>query len=282
MKTHLSKKIKINYTFLYLIIIPFNILLAQKNDVKHPILKDEFLSSVGVFLPSKKVSIGVDGSTPNDKINFNSSFNLNNNEVTPFLNFAWRFAKKWKLGVEYFSIKNANKATLKEDIVFENITFKKGTNTRGGFGLNMYRVFVGRSFLRGLKYEFGAGLGIHALNTNAFIEGNILISEGDINFERRAVSASIPLPNLGLWYFYTPTTKLAFIARVDWFGLTLGKYSGILWNIAPGIKYQVFKNIGFGVDYRFFRFKANVNQSRWKGNFDMTFHGLLFVININF
>ncbi len=273
---------KVLLSILLITFLSFNSLFSQNNDDKHPILKDKFTGNIGVYVPSKKVSFGLDGSSPNDIINFSDSFNLNDNEVTPFFNFAWRFSEKWKLGVEYFGIKNANKLELEEDIVFDNITFKKGSNIRGGFGVNMYRIFVGRSFSRGLKHEFGAGLGIHALNTSAFIEGDVQSTEGDVSFERRAVSALIPLPNIGIWYYYAPTNKLALVARLDWFGITVGDYSGGLWNVAPGIKYQLFKNVGIGVDYRYFLFRASVNKTDWKGEFNMTFQGPLFAINVNF
>jgi len=273
---------KFNSIYLILTLLSFNTLFSQNTNDKHPILTSKFQGVAGIYIPAKKIAISADGSAPNKDINFSEAFNFNNSEVTPFFNFNWRFSKKWKLGVEYFAIKNANKAVLKEDIVFDNITFKEGTNIRGGFGINMYRVFIGRSFSRGFKHEFGAGLGVHALNTNAFIEGDVLTSEGDISFEKRRVSALIPLPNLGFWYYYTPTPKIALVARLDWFGITVGEYSGSLWNIAPGIKYQLFKNIGLGVDYRYFLLKARVNQSDWNGNFDMSFQGPLLVLTANF
>jgi hypothetical protein len=254
----------------------------EKASEKHPILTDRFQFEAGIFFPSKNVKIGANGSSPNDNISFGETFNLNDSETTIFFKFDWHFSKKWKLSVESFSIQNAKKVDLKEDIEFEDIVFKKGSNIRGGFGLNMYRIYVGRTFSRGLKHEFGAGLGIHALNTSAFIEGDVLSSEGDLNFERRAVSALVPLPNLGAWYYYAPTSKWAFIARLDWFGITVGDYSGSLWNIAPGIKYQLFKHIGVGIDYRYFIVKANVNKTDWKGQFSMNFNGPLFVVHTNF
>ena len=276
-----------NQVILSFIAILFSgFLFSQEESEKHPILTDRFQAEAGIFLPSKTVKIGAEasGTVPGEgtEINFGDTFDFNDNEATLFLNFEWRFAKKWKLGVEYFDVKTAKEAELDEDIVFDNITFEKGTNIRGGFGINMYRIYVGRSFSRGLKHEFGAGLGVHALNTSAFVEGDVLTSEGDLNFERRAVSALVPLPNIGLWYYYTPTTKLALTARLDWFGITIGDYSGSLWNIAPGIKYQIFKNVGLGVDYRYFIVSANVNKSDWNGSFDMTFNGPLFVVHANF
>ncbi len=283
--------------FLFLITIPWQTIFAQENKIlkdkektfeaketseKHQILSDRFHFEIGLFVPSKKIKIGANGSVPNQDYDFGNSFHLNDNESTLFLHFEWYFTKKWKFSVENFSIKNANKVELEEDIIWEDIVFKEGSSVRAGYGINLYRIYVGRTFSKGLKHEFGAGLGVHALNTNVFIEGNAVINNDEIKFERRNVSAIIPLPNIGLWYYYAPNSKWAFIARMDWFSLTIGEYSGSLYDIASGIKYQVFKNIGVGVDYRYFFVKAHVNNLDWNGEFNMGFNGPLISVHANF
>ena len=216
------------------------------------------------------------------EIDFVETFRLNDNESTLFLHIVWYFSKKWKLSIENFSIKNANTVMLEEDIVWEEIVFKEGSHVKGGFGTNLYRVFIGRIFSKGLKHEFGAGLGVHALDANAFIEGEAVIDETEIRFERLPVSAVIPLPNIGLWYYYAPNTKWAFIARADWFSLTVNEYSGSLYDISPGVKYQIYKNFGVGIDYRYFYLKANVNEDNWDGQFNMGFKGPILTLHANF
>jgi len=270
------------FVFFLVAIVSFKFTYSQEEIDKNPILTDKFHIDAGAFFPAKKVKFGADASSPNDLINFSDSFDFNDNEITPYLKFDWRFAKKWKLTGEFFRIINAQKAELKEDVVFEDIIFKQGTFVRAGFGFNLYRVYVGRSFSRGFKHEFGGGIGVHALNTTAFIEGEVLVNEEDFVFEKRKVSALLPLPNIGLWYYYTPNAKWTLVASVDWFAITIGEYSGGLLDIVPGIKYQVFKNIGIGLDYRYFNVYAKLDQSNWKGKFDMSFQGPMVSINANF
>lgn len=274
------------FSFLFLLIATFQYTLAQSNDEKHPFLTNKYRIYAGVFLPAKTINIGADGSSPNDEINFEDSFQLNDNEPTLFLKFDWKFAKMWIVSGEYFSVKNAHTLSLEKDIEWEDIVFEKGSSVRGGFGINMFRTFVGRIISTGDKHEFGGGLGAHLMNTNAFIEGHLNISDSDdneiIKFEKRRVSATIPLPNIGLWYYFAPSKKWLLTARVDWFGISVGEYSGILWNVAPSVNYQIFKNIGIGLDYRFFKLKAKVNKTDWNGNFNMTFQGPLFTINASF
>ena len=136
----------------------------------------------------------------------------------------------------------------------------------------------------GPKHSLGAGLGVHAMNVGAFIEGEVKSNDDRIDgtFQKRRVSALIPLPNIGAWYHWAPNTKWAFIARADWFGITIDKYSGGLWNIAPGVRYQIIKNFGLGLDYRFLLFNARVTEDNWKGRFNMDFTGPSITLHGNF
>ena len=253
---------------------------------KHPILEDKFYIEAGIFIPQKNIQLGANGSSDNDEVDFGETFDLNDNEITPFFNAEWRWNKKWRLAVEYFGVNNGSSATLQDDIKWEDITFKKGSFVRGGIEFNLVRVFVGRVISSGPKHSLGGGLGIHAINIGAFIEGEgeLETDDGEIvrKFEKKRVSALIPLPNIGGWYHWAPNEKWAFVARVDWFGITIDKYSGGLWNVAPGVKYQIIKNLGVGLDYRFFFLNARVNETNWDGKFEMDFQGPLLTIHANF
>jgi hypothetical protein len=256
---------------------------AQDED-KNPLLTDQFYLEAGVFIPSKNINLGADGSTPNDEIDFGETFNFNDNQATMFLNLEWRWNKKWRLTGEYFAVNNARRVELEEDIEFEDIIFEKGTFVRGGIDFKLYRIFVGRIISTGQKHSLGGGLGIHAMDVGAFIEGELKTNVDDIAFEKekRDVSVLLPLPNIGAWYHYAPTKKWAFTTRLDWFGISIDNYSGGLWNIAPGIKYQIIKNLGIGLDYRFFFLNARVSETNWKGKFDMDYTGPLFTLHGNF
>ena len=249
---------------------------------KHPILSDKFMFNTGVYFSTKFLKIGVNGEGPHEIIDLNKAFDLNANEATFFFNFHWRFTKKWSLSSEYFSIRNGNKWELEEDIPWGDVTFKKGSNVRVKFGLDMYRIFIGRSILQRQHHEFGVGLGVHDLQIGASITGDAYINDSDFNFEKKSISANAPLPNLGFWYFYAPNSKWGLSYKLDWFGITVGEYFGSLWNIAPAVNYQLFKHIGVGLSYRYFKFTAKVNKTNWNGRFDMIFQGPLFSISGNF
>lgn len=254
---------------------------AQEVD-RNPLLVDKFYIEAGIFIPQKELKLKASGESDNSDIDFSESFNFNDNQVTPFLNFEWRWNEKWRLTAEGFAVNNAARAELDRDIVLDSITFEKGTFARAGVDLAVFRIFVGRIISSGPKHSLGAGLGVHLMNIGLFIEGEVLTSEGDRKFDKKSMDLLLPLPNIGGWYHWTPTPKWALVARVDWFAITIDKYSGGLWDIAPGVRYQFIKNFGMGLDYRFFFLNARVAEGAFDGRFQMDFSGPLVTLHANF
>ena len=260
---------------------------AQSDGDKNPILTDRFLARAALFVPDRSVKVGAEGEiSPGDseEIDFGRTFDLGGTENTLNLDFVWRFSKSkfWSVRGQYFRVRAEKEATLERDIEWEDVTYEAGASVKAGYGLSLYRVFFGRVISTGQKHELGAGLGIHGLNTNAFIEGEAFIGDASAGFRRESVSVFLPLPNIGVWYIWAPTQKWAFTAAVDWFGIKVGDYSGGLWNLSPGVNFQAFKNIGFSVNYHYLNYYADVTQDKWNGSFDMTFQGPSFGVTANF
>ncbi len=260
--------------FLVFIFASNQTVLSQEKEVlKHPILTSKLQLGVGLYIPTRTLRIGVDGSSPNMDIDLNEAFKLNNNDATLQFNFDWRFTKKWKVSLEYFAVSNGSKAVLDHDISWGDYTIKEGSNIDGGVNLDLYRVYIGRILSQGLKHEFGIGLGIHGLDINPFIIGKIYLNDEVQEIDRLSVTSFAPFPNLALWYYYAPNTKWAFTARLDWFGITLEPYTAKLWDFGPSVKYQIIKNLSIGLDYRYFKISAKVDNKNWNGNFYTFYHG---------
>lgn len=276
---------------LALLFLSTQFLFSQNDDNINPILSSKFLVRAGLFSPIQQVKIGANGSVKTDifdDIDFDETFKLNGFQNTFTANFMWRFSKskKWSVSTDYFKIGNENKVTLKEDIEWDDLIFKEGSKIKGGFGLALYKVFFGRVISRGQKHELGGGIGVHALRVNGFIKGNAIVNAGEddehVEFANSEVSAILPLPNFGFWYYYAPHKKWALTAHLDWFGIEIGDVSGVLWNINPGVRYQAFKNIGFSIDYKYLKIGADIDKDDWKGDFSMQFQGPSFTVTGNF
>jgi len=256
---------------------------AINSDKQHPLLSDHFIINTGIFIPTKTFKLRVDGASENELIDFSEDFGFNKSESIFAANFMWRFSrnKKWSLSIEYFGVKSSHRTSIEKDINWDNLTFKAGASLEAKFRLNIYRIFFGRSIIRKQHHELGGGLGVHAMDIRTSLEGNAFANDTSVGFETKSVSVIAPVPNIGFWYYYTPNDKWALTTRVDWFAITIENYGGSLLNIAPGVKYQVFENVGVGLNYRYLKTTFKVDKENWNGEVNMIFKGPLFTISAN-
>jgi len=189
---------------------------AQETGDYHPFLSSKFEIGVGVFVPKKSFEIRVDGSHPEGIIDFEESLKVDNSESTPSVDFHWRFGEKWSFWGQYWKVNSEGGSILTEDAEWEDLVFKEGSFANAGVDLTVARMFIGRTMMSGPRYEFGLGAGLHWMEFGAFLEGEIILEDGETGFQRGNVDASFPLPNVGAWYMYSWSPKWVASARVDW------------------------------------------------------------------
>lgn len=251
---------------------------AQTADDYHPFLSDKFNLDIGLFWPAIDYTLRVDGTNPEDEIDFDKVLRLDDYQTTPSINFRWRFGKKWSFWGQYWDTDTTGGAVLTEDIEWEDVVFKAGTFANTGIDVKVARAFFGREFSVSPKHEFGLGLGFHWMELGTFLEGEVIIDDATTEFQRVNVSADFPMPNIGGWYMYSWSPKWIFQSRLDWLSASIGDYSGSLWDVQAGINYQVFKNFGIGLYYKGYRINLDVDQSDWRGKVTMAQLGPLLTL----
>jgi len=247
--------------------------MAQVAEDYHPFLSDKFNIQLGIFWPDKEYTVRVDGSLPGEEIDFDEELGIKDYEATGSMNFRWRFGEKWSFWGQFWSTSESASGTLEEDIVWEDFIFKEGTFAKANFGTKIGRIFFGRTFSAGPRHEFGAGAGLHWMELDSSIKGEIFIDENTTGFHRAAVHAEFPLPNIGAWYMYSWSPKWVFQSRLDWLSASIGDYSGGLWNAQAGIHWQTFENVGVGLYYNNFLVDLDVDKSDWHGAVETTQSG---------
>jgi hypothetical protein len=60
---------------------------------------------------------------------------------------------------------------------------------------------------------------------------------------------TIPLPSIGFIANYNITPKLQFQSRYDFFYLTVGDYTGTMFELYAGLEYRLFKHFAMGAAY---------------------------------
>jgi hypothetical protein len=256
-------------------------LFAQSGDDRHPMLRDKFTVGLGAFINQKNVKFRVDGSVPGEDIDFDDIWGVDSNDTSFAGVMRWRFGEKWSLWGQFFDTSDGATAVLEEDIHWEDDVLKAGSSVGAGVDLSVARIFFGRIFSAGPRHEFGIGAGFHWLEIGAFVEGEFFVNDESTGFRRDQVDAAAPLPNIGGWYDYAFSPKWIGRARLDWLQVSLGDFSGGLWNSSVGIQYQAFRNVGFGLAYQYFKLDVDVDKSDWNGNADLQYNGPFLSVTAN-
>jgi hypothetical protein len=257
------------------------LLIAQESDQTHPFLSDRFLLSAGAFARQQGFKIGADGSFPEDEIDFDETLGVDDDGVSGSLTFRWKFGEKWSVWGQYFKVNENGGAVLTEDIEWENLVFQEGSTVAAGVHNKVARVFFGRKFSEGPRHEFGLGVGFHWLEIGAFIEGEALINDIPSGFQRGDVDASAPMPNIGGWYYFSPSKRWLLEARLDWLDVSVGDYSGGIWNSSVGVQFQAFKHLGIALNYNYFSLNADVDSDDWSGGAELKYRGPFLALTAN-
>jgi hypothetical protein len=248
---------------------------AQDTDASekyHPFLSDKFHIGLGVYRPSKRAKIGVDADLGGSEIN--DSLEGTDTQSTGSLNFRWRFTKNWSFQGTYWNVNTESQQTLTEDFVFQGEVFQAGSFVRTGLETSIARLFWGRSFFRRPSTDWGVGVGLHWMEIDAFVEGEILVSPpppppNPLNeFRHESTSASVPLPNLGIWYMYSWSPKWVVLTRLDWLDVTIDEFSGTMIDASVGVNYQMSRHFGIGLAVNGFKLEVDIDSTNWKGGIE--------------
>ena len=248
---------------------------AQESRATNPLLVDRWRVTVGAFFSYQDSQLKASGSVPGDEVDFNNRVGVDDSETAPIVMARWRFGEKWSLWGQAWTTSNRGQSVLTEDVVWQDLVFRAGTNVAGGIESTVVRLFFGRTFSTGPRHEFGAGLGLHWLEVEAFLQGDVLTSFGNVGFTRSSVDAALPLPNIGAWYQYAITDRWLIGARVDWLSASVGDYSGSLWNGTVSVQWQLTNHFGLGLNYQLFQLNGDVRDENWRGGAELSNHGPL-------
>ncbi len=240
---------------------------SDSSDKYHPFLSDTFHIGLGVYRPTKKRKIGVDVNLPNDSVQ--DSLDATEDQSTAMVDFRWRYTENWSFQANYWVTSTESRDTLTENFEFGGEVFQAGSFVGSGLDTSIARLFWGRSFFRKPSTDWGVGLGLHWMEIDAFVEGQILAVPGPgTEFRRESASAVAPLPNLGVWYMYSWSPKWVLITRLDWLDVTIEEFSGSLLDASVGVNYQMSDHFGVGLALNAFKLDVTVDTGA-DGKFEL-------------
>jgi opacity protein-like surface antigen len=252
-------------------------LLAQDANY-HPSLTDNFILVVGAFRSDNSFTISAEGQTVDSDgrdIDFGDTVGVDESSTLVNAQLRWKFGKgrKWSLWGQYFASDASGDATLEKDVEWQDVVFGEGSFVDSGVKISVARLFVGRNLYRTDQSDFGIGAGLHNLDISAYIGGEVIVDGESTGYQRLKSSNSQPLPNIGVWYNFSPSYRWLLHGRADWISADIGDYDGTMWNFNAGAGVQVTDHFGLDLSYQYFDIDLNIKKSDWRGSVNMSYNG---------
>ncbi len=248
-------------------------------------LSDRYWFNAGAFFPDVDTSVQVSSTQNNTigtKIDLENDLKLDDKETLPSISAGARISNHFSVNAEYYSLHRKGATSLSRDIVFDDVTYPTGVEVGSSFDSDVYRLTVDWSFIRRENMEFGAAIGLHATQFEVTLSGDGHIGQAALTTEARRRDALAPLPTVGLYGAYAPTSRWTFTGRVDYLSLTIDDYDGRLINAQATASYRLWENISVGAAYRYVDYDVKADKKKWTGELAYTFSGPVIFIQAGF
>ena len=246
-------------------------------DERHPAFENKYTVSLGGLLANRVFNASAGGSVTIDRtapfVDFESDLKVDDSPELFVIELQWQFSENWNLGLQHFNAKRSGSNTLGKTIEWADVIYEVGAEVNAVNGIDMTRIVFTRKLWQNKVHDFRVSVGLHRLEVVARISGEATLGDGSTFFTRSRASASVPIPNVGGVYRYSPSDKWLFGARADWFSASVGNYSGGIWNAATTVNYRVADHIGIGLGYQFFQIDGALTEERWSGDLKIRFNG---------
>jgi hypothetical protein len=221
-----------------------------------------------VFGATANASVGGPVLGVGANIDLTTTLGVNSSTDAFRLDGLYRFNDRHAVGLSWYRVGLSGDKSLNQDILIRDQTIAAGAATQTSLSFNIYRLLYNYSFYHNDKVELAVSPGLYSMQTKFNFA-----AQGTINGVVRTSTVineqvTLPLPSIGLVANYNITPKLQFQSRYDFFYLTIGDYTGSMFELYAGLEYRLFKHFAMGAAYD--RLTAGL-----KGNGDQGF-------NINF
>jgi hypothetical protein len=217
-----------------------------------PEMKDKLMVRGGwayVFGATANVAVGGPVLGVGTSVDFTNTLGGDTSTDAFRVDTLYRFNDRHAVGFSWYRVGLSGEKSLNQEIQINDQTIGAGATTQTGLSFNTYRLLYNYSFYRNDKVELGLSPGLYVMKTNFNFAGQGTINgtagSGTIINEQ----VSLPLPSIGLIANYNITSKLQAQTRFDFFYLSIGQYTGEMFEFYAGLEYRLFQHFAMGAAY---------------------------------
>ena len=246
----------------------------------NPILEAPWIITLGGFYASVNslAALGDSSGSAGAVVDFENALGLQTYNPVLEASVQWRFAERWHLNLDYFSINRSSSATLINDITWGDVTLPTGTNANSTANFSDLRAAVGYSFFKRTDKEIGVGLGLHVTQNDMSITATSGAAAGTAN----SSNITAPLPVVVLYSNFALTDTWALGMRLDWLSLSYDKYSGEVRSTAFDFYYQPYEHVGFGFGWHSLSLSLKVANPNARATVITTYSGPSAFVSVSF
>jgi len=166
----------------------------------------------------------------------------------------YRFNERHAIGFSWYRVGLSGDKVLNQDILIRDQNIQAGASTQTSLSFNTYRLLYNYSFYRNDKVELGVSPGLYMMKLNFDFAGQGTITlpggsptPGSVVIVKQQLT--VPLPSIGLIANYNITPKLQLQTRYDFFYLSIGDYSGSMFEFYGGLEYRIIQHFAMGAAY---------------------------------
>jgi len=238
-------------------------------------LGSRFALGIGLFAPRLDTQVRRDSSTGivGTVIDFESTLGMDDNDQLPMVLGYYRFAKRHRLGFQYFRLDRSGESASDAPIRFGDVLIPANFPTSSFFNVDVYALNYSYSFIHDQRKELAFNVGLQLQDVETGIAGNLgpgfLVEEADV---------FAPLPTLGGTFDYAFNDKWIFTSLLGVFGVEIdlgddSDLSGEIVQFNAGVVWKAFDKVGFALQYNYFNVDVDVNDSDWAGFLKYEYRG---------
>jgi len=200
---------------------------------------------------------------------------LSNQAYQPRFELMFRLRPRHRLRVNFFDLRRNGSTVLNSTILFGDQTFQGSQPLNSTINWRQMDITYTYSFLRGERYELGAGVGLHLLEAEA-------IAQVPGTPQRVDYNQAGPFATLALDGTYLIAKHWSFNARANYMHLTVHNFSGELEDYHADVQYRWRRNVAFGIGYDRYLADLTVRNHNPSGLLDLMIRGPQAFVRVSF
>ena len=204
-----------------------------------------------------------------------NNLGLSNQAYQPRFELMFRLRPRHRVRVNFFDLRRSGSSVLNSAIQFGDQTFQASQPLNSTLDWRQMDITYTYSFLRGERYELGAGLGLHLLEAEA-------IAQVPGTAQRVDYNQAGPFATLALDGTYLIARHWSFNARANYMHLTVHDFSGELEDYHADVQYRWRRNFAVGAGYDYSQAQVDIRNRDPSGIVQLRINGPQLFLRVSY